>query len=136
MRHTTTATLLAVLLLAGAAVGCGSSGSDDKPTAKPSASSTAGNDARYLKAARQLSFNGKPTDGDLLLYPDLWCEGLGQGHSVKWLFSMTDGGLYPVGKDWGTKKADANTLLVTGVKVYCPKHSAVVLDELKAAGEY
>jgi hypothetical protein len=25
---------------------------------------------------------------------------------------------------------------VTGVKVYCPKHSAVVLDELKAAGEY
>ncbi|MGW1963626.1 hypothetical protein ACWCPD_25760 [Streptomyces sp. NPDC001935] len=135
MRHTTTATLLATLLL-GAAVGCGSSGSDEKPAAKPSASSTADNDARYLKAARQLSFNGTPSDGDLLLYPDLWCEGLDAGHSVEWLFSMTDGGLYPVGQDWGTKKADANTLLVTGVKVYCPDNSRTVLDELRASGEY
>jgi hypothetical protein len=35
LRHTTTATLLATLLLAGTAVGCGSS-TDDKPEAKPS----------------------------------------------------------------------------------------------------
>jgi hypothetical protein len=132
MRHTTTALLLTAGLLL---TGCGSS-SDDKPAAKPKASSTAGNDARYLKTARTITFNGKPTDGDLLIYPDLWCKGLDAGHSVKWLFSMTDGGLYPVGDDWGTAKTDANTLLVTGVKVYCPKHSAVVLDELKAAGEY
>jgi hypothetical protein len=134
MRHTTTA-LFAALLLAGAAVGCGSS-SDDKPAAKPKASSTAGNDARYLKAARQITFNGTPTDGDLLIYPDLWCKGLDQGHSVKWLFGMSDGGLYPVGEDWGTAKADADTLLVTGVKVYCPSNSKGVLDELRASGEY
>jgi hypothetical protein len=40
MRHTTTATLLAVLLLAGAAVGCTSDG-DDKPEAQPRATLTA-----------------------------------------------------------------------------------------------
>ncbi|MFD5814396.1 hypothetical protein [Streptomyces sp. NPDC127038] len=134
MRHTTV--LLACLLLAGAATGCGSSGGDDKSAAKPSASSTAGNDARYLKAARQIKFNGTPTDGDLLLYPDLWCKGLDAGHSVKWLFGIHDGGLYPVGEDWGTAKADADTLLVAGVKVYCPKNSGAVLDELRASGEY
>lgn len=133
MRHTTA--VLAVLLLATAAVGCGSS-SDDKPAAKPTASSTAGNDARYLKQARQITFNGEPTDGDLLLYPDEWCAGLDEGHSVDWLFGMSDGGLYPVGDEWGTKKADAYEMLVLGVKVYCPEHSEAVLEELRASGEY
>lgn len=134
MRHTTI-TLAAVMLLAGAAVGC-SSGASGKADAKPSPSKTVSTASRYLAAAHQIAFNGSPSDEELLAYPPQWCDALDSGHSVKWLFDMTSGGLYPIGQEWGTAKADANTLLVAGVRAYCPANLGAVQQELRDTGEY
>lgn len=133
-----TAILLAAALLL-AVTGCSSDNdsSDDKPAVKPSASPTVNKKDQYLKAAHGITFNGAPTDTDLLVFPMLWCQELGSGHSVEWMFDTAGGGgLYPVGETWGTKKADANELLMAGVKAYCPEQVAVVTDELRASGEY
>jgi hypothetical protein len=133
MRRTTI--LLTVCLLAGLTA-CGSSG-DDKPAAKPSPSKTVSKEDQYLKAAHEITFNGTPSDGALLIFPKEWCKALDSGHSVEWMFDMFGGGqLYPIGQEWGTKKEDANALLVAGVKAYCPEHSDAVLEELRASGDY
>lgn len=133
MRRTTI--LLATLLLAGTAA-CG--GGDDTADSKPSASPSASKEDRYLDAARGMPYTeaGEPTEAELLVFPPQWCASLDQGHTVEHMFSLSGENLYPVGYDWGLKRADANELLVAGVKVYCPKHSAAVLDELRASGEY
>ena len=137
MRHTT-ALLATVLLLA--VTGCSSgdsSSSDSKPSAKPSPSKTIDKRDQYLNAAREITFNGAPTDTDLLVFPMLWCHELESGHSVEWMFDITGGGgLYPVGEEWGTAKPDAYELLVAGVKAYCPEGLGVVQGELGASGEY
>lgn len=131
--RTTAAALLAVVCLALA--GCGTSSS--KTSAKPSPSKTVSKADRYLATAHQVSFNGSPSDEELLAYPPQWCQALDSGHSVAWLFDVTGGGgLYPIGQEWGTAKADANTLLVAGVRAYCPANLAVVQKELRDAGEY
>ena len=136
MRHTTIL-LAAALLLAVTGCSSGNDSSDDKPAAKPSASPTVSKKDQFLKAARGITFNGAPTDRDLLVFPMLWCHELESGHSVEWMFDISGGGaLYPVGETWGTKKADANELLVAGVKAYCPEQVAAVTDELRASGEY
>lgn len=133
MRHTTTAITAALLL---ALTACGSS-SDDKPTAKPSPSKTVSKQDRYLKAAHNITFNGTPGDAVLLVYPPEWCKELDSGHSVEWMFDMFGGGgLYPIGEEWGTKKEDANALLVAGVRAYCPENVDAVLEELRASGDY
>lgn len=130
-----TVILLACLLLPLTA--CGTSSSDGKPAAKPSASPTVSKKDQYLKAAHEITFNGAPTDTELLVFPMLWCHELESGHSVEWMFDITGGGgLYPVGDTWGTKKADANELLMAGVKAYCPESAAAVTEELRASGEY
>lgn len=72
----------------------------------------------------------------LLIYPKEWCKALESGHSVEWMFDIFEGGLYPVGDEWGTAKPDANELLVAGVRVYCPEHLGAVQEELRASGEY
>jgi hypothetical protein len=132
MRHTT-ATLLATLLLAGAATGCGSS--SDKPAAKPSP--TVDKAGQYLKTAHGIKYNGHPSDEELLALPSKWCKALDAGHSVKWMFDSTGGGgLYPWGADWGTAQVDADGLLVAGVRLYCPANSAAVREELRTSGEY
>lgn len=138
MRTTTllAAVLLAAVLLAGAAVGCSSSTSS-KAEVKPSPSKTVSRADRYLKAAHQITFNGSPSDVVLLLFPPKWCTALDSGHSVKWMFDSTDGGgLYPWGDDWGTTKDDANTLLVAGVRAYCPANLDAVQQELRDSGAY
>lgn len=125
--------LLAACLLA--LTGC-SSGSDEAD-AKPSKSPAVSRELSYLAAARDITYNGTPSTQELLAYPPKWCEGLEAGHSVEWLFDMTGGGsLYPIGMEWGTAKADANELLVVGVKNYCPGQAAAVQEELRASGEY
>ncbi|MEH0584465.1 DUF732 domain-containing protein [Streptomyces sp. B21-106] len=134
MRTTTLLLAAACLALAG----CSSTSSSDKPAATPAASSPSVNpqDA-YLAVAHGITFNGTPTDEELLAYPQQWCDALAAGHGVKWMFDMTGGGgMYPIGMEWGTAKADANTLLVAGVKAYCPARTAAVTEELRAAGEY
>ncbi|NEC92194.1 hypothetical protein [Streptomyces sp. SID12501] len=136
MRHTAAALLTATLLATLTACGTSSSG-DDKPAAKPSPTPTVSKKDQYLKAARDITFNGAPTDTELLVFPMLWCQELESGHSVEWMFDITGGGgLYPVGETWGTKKADANSLLVAGVKAYCPENLDAVQEELRASGEY
>lgn len=135
MRYTTALlTLTACLALAG----CSSSGtSDHKPTATPSSSPTVSTEDQYLTAAHGITFNGAPTDEELLLYPPRWCEELDAGHSVEWMFDMTGGGgLYPIGDEWGTKREDANELLVAGVKAFCPENRDAVVEELRASGGF
>lgn len=134
MRRTTTAILFAACL---ALSGCGSSTHGSKPAAKPSPSKTVSKGEQYLKVVHGITFSGSPTDIDLLVYPPEWCRGLDEGHSVKWLFDMTGGGgLYPVGDQWGTDEADADTLLVAGVKAFCPANLSDVKQQLRASGNY
>lgn len=136
MHRTTTATI--VLLLALTACGTNNS-SGDKPTAHSSRTSPSVDKAgQFITATQDLAFTTRrPSNDELLAFPPKWCEGLDNGHSVTWLFDFTGGGgLYPVGEDWGMVKADANELLVAGVKAYCPKHADAVTEELRASGEY
>jgi hypothetical protein len=131
MRHTAT---VVVLFVAGLVLaGCSSSDSgSDKPSA--SASSPVSKAALYLADAREVTFNGSPTDDELLIFPPQWCAGLGGGHSVEWLLGQDD--LYPNGIEWGTAKADAYGLVVAAVKAYCPTYLPGVQDELREVGAY
>ena len=140
MRHTTAILLTAACL---ALAGCSSSSDDSKPAAKsasPSPSASVDPVVPFMKSVEDAHLasyeTGIPPYQELELFPPKWCQALDQGHSVAWMFGMTQGGLYPIGPDWGTKKADANEVLVLGVKAYCPEHLAAVTAELKATGEY
>jgi len=135
-RRHTTAALLAAVLLTGA-TGCGSDSGDGKPAATPKPSPSVDRAGQYITASQNLEFTTmRPSNDELLTYPPKWCKALEQGHSVKWMFSIDEGGLYPIGMEWGMKKKDANQLLLAGVKAYCPKHTGAVTKELRAAGEY
>jgi hypothetical protein len=137
MHRTTTLLLTAALLLAG---GCGSSG--DKPATRPSTSASPSASPTPLTAfmksiadAELESYaDGIPPFQELEVFPPQWCKALDEGHSVEWM--LGDGGLYPVGQEWGTEKADAYQLVVLGVRAYCPKREAAVKDELRTSGEY
>ena len=131
----TRTTIAASALLVAALTSCSSSESD-KVKSKPSPSATVSKETRYLTAARDINFNGTPRTDELEAYPPQWCEALQSGHSVQWMFDMGGGDLYPIGMDWGTAKADANELLVVGVRAYCPEHLKTVQEELRSTGEY
>jgi hypothetical protein len=133
MRHTITVLLLVAAL---ALAGCSNSSSGSDKPAKPKASPTVSKESSFLKVAHGITFNGTPSDDELLALPSKWCDALDAGHSVKWMFDTGGGNLYPVGDDWGTVSQDANTLLATGVKAYCPANLSAVKDELRASGEY
>ncbi|WP_405925800.1 hypothetical protein [Streptomyces sp. NBC_00035] len=136
--HRTTA-LFALLLLVGTAA-CGNSSDDDKPAAEPSASATQSADplVKFTSAVDDAHLHsyetGIPAYQELSAFPPQWCEALDEGHSVEWM--LGDGGLYPIGQDWGTKKPDAYQLVLLGTRSYCPKHVSAVTDELKASGAY
>lgn len=132
MRYTTTTLLLAAgLTLAG----CGAS-HDEAKSSNTKPSPTVSKEGQFLKAARQITFNGTPSDEALLAFPPKWCDDLDAGHSVEWIFGLRGGNLYPVGEDWGTVKQDADALLVAGVKAYCPRNAKSVAGELRASGGY
>lgn len=133
MRRTTIAIIATALLATLTA--CGSS-SGKPAAAKPKATPTVSKETTFLKTARQIEFNGAPSDDALLAFPPQWCDAVDAGHSVAWIFDMSGGNLYPVGDDWGTVKQDADTLLVAGVKAYCPKNSDAVTKELRESGAY
>lgn len=130
----------AVVLLAAclALAGCGGSTEPAaKSTAKPSPTTadpltvfmSSVTDARFESYA-----DGIPAYQDLEVFPPKWCAALKEGHSVAWL--LGDGGLYPVGDDWGTEQGDAYQLVLLGVEAYCPGRAAGVKAELRAAGVY
>lgn len=92
---------------------------------------------KSVEDARLASYElGIPPFQELEVFPPEWCAALDEGHSVEWMFDMSQGGLYPIGQDWGTEKGDAYQLVVFGVKAYCPENTAAVLEELRALGEY
>ncbi|MFH9248212.1 hypothetical protein ACH4LK_22625 [Streptomyces lydicus] len=131
--HTRTAAIgaLAAALLLTA---CGSNQPETKakPTRDPS--------DKFLGAivdhpVHSWDTNG-PTQKELLAYPPKWCAGLKDGHSVDYLFGAAQGGLYPIGADWGTKEADAHKVLVLAVEAYCPKYRERVVRELRSSGNY
>ncbi|MET8289502.1 hypothetical protein ABZV80_30325 [Streptomyces sp. NPDC005132] len=86
------------------------------------------------KAQLESYATGIPVADELGEFPPRWCKALGQGHSVEWL--LGEGDLYPIGQDWGTKKADAYQLVLLGVQAYCPKREVVVKAELRELGAY
>lgn len=137
-RTTTAALATAVVLMA---TGCASS-SDDKPEpdAKPKATPTVSKEEKFLADLNDTDIaswaDKRPTDEEILYFPEEWCDGLNEGHSVEYLFDLTQGALYPNGEDWGTKLDDANTVLVLAVTAYCPEHRDAVTEELRESGSY
>lgn len=133
----TTILLAACLALAGCS---GSGGDTAASTPSPSASPSVDPVVPFMKSVEKARFasyeSGIPPFQELEVFPPEWCAALDAGHSVEWMFDMSQGGLYPVGQEWGTEKSDAYELVVLGTKAYCPENTAVVLEELRASGEY
>lgn len=135
MRTTTATAALAAVLLLTTACG-GSSDSDAKAEPTP----TVSKEEKFLADLNDADIaswtDKRPADEEILLFPEEWCDGLNEGHSVEYLFDLTQGGLYPNGEDWGTKLDDAYTVLVLAVTAYCPKHRDAVTKELRESGGY
>lgn len=135
-----TRTAIATLALLTAATTAGCTSSEPQQAAKPSATPTANPGDQFMDAVINAHLDsyarGIPAADELKAFPPRWCEALDSGHSVKWMLDIFEGGLYPVGEEWGTAKADANELVVIGVKTHCPKHQAAVLAELRSSGQY
>ncbi|MCI3279130.1 hypothetical protein [Streptomyces cylindrosporus] len=142
MRHTVTRAAVAVLLSTLTATACGSSnsgtgGSKPATTGTPSPTTRAEREGQYILASQDIPFTSRrPSNDELLAYPPKWCAALDDGHSVEWMFSGGGGDLYPIGLDWGTKEANADRLLIAGVKAYCPKYMDAVTAELRETGAY
>jgi hypothetical protein len=135
MRRTTTALLAGLLIAATASCSSGNSASS-KPSASPSQSvEPVVPFMKSVEAANLPSYtDGIPAYQDLEQFPPKWCAALRDGHSVAWM--LDDGGLYPIGEDWGTQKADAYQLVLLGVEAYCPKYKGQVQGELRQLGVY
>lgn len=132
-----THTLTAAVLLLAPLTACSSSGQTD---AKPAtAAPTISRQDQFLTAVTQAHVDSwataGPTDTELAAYPERWCAGLAAGHSVAYLLSI-DGGLYPIGENWGTAEPDAQRVLLLGVTVYCPEYRDRVTQELRGSGGY
>lgn len=134
MRARTTAALAALLL--AALTGCGADATPDKPAATAAVSP----DEKFLSAVHDRSWESwaekKPTDEELATFPPMWCTELKRGHSVAYILDANQGNLYPIGMTWGTKKKDAQELVVLGVESYCPEFRDQVTEELRSSGTY
>lgn len=145
MRRTLVSSVVC-LLLAGAAAGCSSD--DDgggeagaKPSATAAPSQSVDPVVPFMKAIADADLASYAEDGippfqELEQFPPRWCRALDEGHSVEWMFDPFQGGLYPIGEEWGTAKPDAHQVLLMGVEAYCPEHVEAVREDLRASGEY
>ncbi|MFS0697770.1 DUF732 domain-containing protein [Streptomyces nitrosporeus] len=135
MRTRTTAAAAAAILLA--LTGCSS---NTDTTAKAKATPTISKGDAFLTAVDKADIaswaSAGPEDAELLDYPQRWCDSLSEGHSAEHVLTADQGLLYPYGDGWGTKRAEANQLLVLGTKSYCPELTDQVTAELRATGEY
>lgn len=136
MRTRTITVATAVILLA--LTGCSSSDSATTPEAK--ATPTVSKDDQFLAAVDQASITSwattGPTDAELLDFPQRWCDSFTEGHSADQVLTADQGALYPLGSGWGTKRDEANKLLVLATKTYCPDLTAQVTADLRATGAY
>ncbi|MEW2393030.1 hypothetical protein AB0933_32185 [Streptomyces venezuelae] len=139
MRRAATTVLLATALTLTAA-GCGTSeDSSDKPKPSKSTEYKLQPDDQWKQSINAAGITSWPEDAaptvdEVEAMPKDWCKALKEGHSVKWL--LGDGGLYPVGDDWGTTKSEAHKLVVLGADAYCPKQAGRVKAELRKSGGY
>ncbi|MFI6103176.1 hypothetical protein [Streptomyces sp. NPDC051310] len=135
----TTSSILAACLLAASLGGC-SGGGDAKAKPSPSPTPTVSPDERFLAAVHAETFESwadkGPTDEELVSYPPQWCSELKKGHSVEHLLSLSGANLYPIGMDWGTKKQEAQELVVLGVQSHCPELREQVTQDLRQSGGY
>ncbi|MEU2901338.1 DUF732 domain-containing protein [Streptomyces globisporus] len=134
MRTRTAAALLAAGLLA--LTGCGTEPEPDTK-AEPLAVSP---DKKFLAAVGDAGIASwtttGPTDAELLDYPQRWCDAFTEGHSADHVLTADQGLLYPLGDDWGTKRDEANELLVLATKSHCPDLTDQVTADLRATGDY
>ena len=138
MRRTTILLAATCLTLAGCSSG-GQAKAESKPSASASPSPSVDPVVPFMKAVEDADFasyreDGIPAFQDLEVFPPKWCSALGEGHSVEWL--LGEGGLYPIGSDWGTARPDAYQLVLLGVEAYCPKRVGQVKEELRGLGAY
>ncbi|MGV2914692.1 DUF732 domain-containing protein [Streptomyces alfalfae] len=139
MRRTTTILLTAFVLLPLTACGtdAGSSTAEPKPSKSTTYKLRPDDQWRQsVNAAGLTSWtdDASPSTDELMAMPKDWCTALKDGHSVQWL--LEDGGLYPIGDDWGTTKNEAQELVVLGTEAYCPKQTGRVKAELRKTGGY
>ncbi|WP_182606974.1 DUF732 domain-containing protein [Streptomyces alkaliphilus] len=129
--------IAAAALLAAALAGCSTSSDAEPAAAETEPAPTP--DEQFLAAVDAAGIDSwteaGPSDTELLAYPEQWCASLAVGHSVDYIFGIHEG-MYPVGMDWGTMRADANEVLVLGVTAYCPEYRDEVVQELRETGEY
>ncbi|MEU2764269.1 DUF732 domain-containing protein [Streptomyces sp. NPDC007094] len=134
MRTKRALTATAVILLA--LTGCGTEPEPDAK-AEPLAVSP---DKKFLAAVGDAGIASwattGPTDAELLDYPQRWCDAFAEGHSADHILTADQGLLYPLGDDWGTKRAEAVQLLVLATKTHCPDQTDQVTADLRATGEY
>lgn len=137
-RHFTALTVGLLLALTA----CGTA---DNPPSTPSdkggaeaSTATSSPEQQFLTDAKAAGFDSwkteGPTDAELATYPPQWCTELKGGHGVAYI--LDDGDLYPIGPTWGTKKAEAQELVVLGVTAYCPEYRDQVTQELRDSGTY
>ena len=137
MRTRTTAT---ALLLIAALAGCSSSSGGDEGKPAAAETPTASPEEQFLTVVHDAQFaswaDSGPTDAELAAYPPKWCAEFEKGHSVDHVLNADAGALYPIGAEWGTKKEDAQELLVLGVKFFCPELRQQVTEDLRDSGAY
>ncbi|MEU5284137.1 DUF732 domain-containing protein [Streptomyces sp. NPDC020755] len=133
--RTVVAALLAASLLA--LTGCGT---EPEPDAEAKPTPTVSPDEKFLAAVDEASIvswtTTGPTDTELLDYPQRWCAAFTDGHSADHVLNADQGLLYPLGDDWGTKRDEANELLVLATKSHCPDLTDQVTADLRATGAY
>lgn len=137
MRRTATAVATAAALLSTLSA-CGDAGAEAEPKASASTTYKLNPRDQFLQAVNAAGFESwaetRPSQDELLAFPERWCTELKAGHSVEWL--LGDGGLYPIGDNWGTEKPEAQEAVVLGVEAYCPKLKDQVTEELRETGAY
>lgn len=114
--------------------------SSEEPTAEQApASTTASPEVKFLSDVKAANFESwaagsGPTEADLTTYATDWCAELKAGHGANYI--LGDDTLYPNGPGWGTKKEEAQELVVLAVTAYCPEYRDQVTQELRDTGTY
>lgn len=137
-----THTIAAACLIAGGLLAGCSGGGGDKAADKASAAAatpTLSKQARFLQSVHRAGIGSwataAPTDEEIAVYPQQWCDQLAVGHSLNEILGVRSG-FYPSGSDWGTAIGDTYRVLILGVTAYCPQYRAEAVQQAQASGNY